>query len=408
MSRRDPAVPGSARRVRLRARKTNSARSNICRPPVCCCTPHRARPCRSRSPTGRAYGLVRDPAVGRHAISLIGPGPDFSPQYAMTTDPDEPAILATLAGPGGELGGPLLIDGYVLPVIPHLVLGVDSAVAVLFSSMRWVIGGAGCPGIGRAARWVWGSLGPARFSCRQGPQGSPGSRPACWAVAAGDAPAALRPGGGPVPCARRVPRPERFLEGERRRSRLFSWSWRPRGGGGGLVLAGATPGTVALAVQQQVVAGVEDPVQDGLADDRVGEQRVPVGRGPVAGQDQRPSGAADPADRPRRHELANSPPRHCHCPGCGGKRGGDSRAGGRLSPGPAGPPRAANRLRGEEASEEPLGIREVAAVYLHPEPGKGLPHGDVQAVPGAAGDPRLQSPKSYAVVNKDPAEVAFG
>src|SRR3954447_17029967 len=79
-----------------------------------------------------------------------------------------------------------------------------------------------------------------------------------------------------------------------------------------------------------------------------------------------------------------------------------------LSPGPAGPPRAANRLRGEGASEELLGIGGVAAVYLHPEAGKGLPHGDVQAVPGAAGDPRLQSPKSYAVVNKDPAEVAFG
>jgi hypothetical protein len=28
-----------------------------------------------------------------------------------------------------------------------------------------------------------------------------------------------------------------------------------------------------------VVAGVEDPVQDGLADDGVGEQRVPVNRG---------------------------------------------------------------------------------------------------------------------------------
>src|SRR5262245_45384641 len=42
------------------------------------------------------------------------------------------------------------------------------------------------------------------------------------------------------------------------------------------------------------MAGVEDPVQDGLADDRVGEQRVPVGRGPVAGQDQRPAGAAGP------------------------------------------------------------------------------------------------------------------
>ena len=27
----------------------------------------------------RAYGLDRDPDTGRHAISLIGPGPDFSP-----------------------------------------------------------------------------------------------------------------------------------------------------------------------------------------------------------------------------------------------------------------------------------------------------------------------------------------
>jgi hypothetical protein len=44
----------------------------------------------------------------------------------------------------------------------------------------------------------------------------------------------------------------------------------------GLVLAGAAAGPVALAFQQQVVAGVEDPVQDGLADDRVGEQGIPV------------------------------------------------------------------------------------------------------------------------------------
>jgi hypothetical protein len=58
----------------------------------------------------RAYGLARDPAIGRHAISLIGPGPDFSPQYAMTTDPGEPVILATLTGVGGEQA-PLLIDG---------------------------------------------------------------------------------------------------------------------------------------------------------------------------------------------------------------------------------------------------------------------------------------------------------
>ena len=59
----------------------------------------------------RAYGLDRDPDTGRHAISLIGPGPDFNPDYAMTSDPDEPVILATLAGARGEPAGPLLIDG---------------------------------------------------------------------------------------------------------------------------------------------------------------------------------------------------------------------------------------------------------------------------------------------------------
>ena len=58
----------------------------------------------------RAYGLARDPGSGRHAISLIGPGPDFSPEHAMTTDPGEPVILATLAGASGE-PTPLLIDG---------------------------------------------------------------------------------------------------------------------------------------------------------------------------------------------------------------------------------------------------------------------------------------------------------
>jgi hypothetical protein len=58
----------------------------------------------------RAYGLTRDPGSGRHAISLIGPGPDFSPGYAMTANPDEPVILATLADASGEMT-PLLVDG---------------------------------------------------------------------------------------------------------------------------------------------------------------------------------------------------------------------------------------------------------------------------------------------------------
>jgi hypothetical protein len=59
----------------------------------------------------RAYGLVREPGSGWHAISLIGPGPDFRPEYAMTTDPGEPVILATLTHASGEPAGPLLIDG---------------------------------------------------------------------------------------------------------------------------------------------------------------------------------------------------------------------------------------------------------------------------------------------------------
>ena len=64
----------------------------------------------------RTYGLARDPGSERRAISLTGPGPDFSPQYAMTTDPGEPAVLATLAGASGELT-PLLIGGYARPII---------------------------------------------------------------------------------------------------------------------------------------------------------------------------------------------------------------------------------------------------------------------------------------------------
>ena len=48
---------------------------------------------------------------GPHTISLIGPGPDFDPEYAMGTDLDEPVIIATITSPAGEPAGPLLIDG---------------------------------------------------------------------------------------------------------------------------------------------------------------------------------------------------------------------------------------------------------------------------------------------------------
>jgi hypothetical protein len=67
-------------------------------------------------PWALAYGLIRDSATGPQTISLIGPGPGFDPGYAMTTDPDDPAIIATVTTAAGEPAGPLLIDGYVLPV----------------------------------------------------------------------------------------------------------------------------------------------------------------------------------------------------------------------------------------------------------------------------------------------------
>ena len=56
----------------------------------------------------RAYGLIRDPGSDPHAVSLIGPGPGFDPGYAMTTDLDDPVIIATLTTADGEPDGPLL------------------------------------------------------------------------------------------------------------------------------------------------------------------------------------------------------------------------------------------------------------------------------------------------------------
>jgi hypothetical protein len=62
-------------------------------------------------PWARAYGLLPAPGSSPHTVSLIGPGPGFDPEYAMTTDLDEPVIIATVTSPAGEAAGPLLIDG---------------------------------------------------------------------------------------------------------------------------------------------------------------------------------------------------------------------------------------------------------------------------------------------------------
>jgi hypothetical protein len=85
-SRRDPAVRCSARRVTLRARETNSARSNICRPPV--------DPVRRQHPADLHGALDRrchPAAAGRtHAPAHVG----------------WPARRRRLpAGPGPRLGG---------------------------------------------------------------------------------------------------------------------------------------------------------------------------------------------------------------------------------------------------------------------------------------------------------------
>jgi len=144
----------------------------------------------------------------------------------------------------------------------------------------------------RAARLGRGRLGPARVSClrgrrgsgvKAGPQGrreamrssldaggaAPYARAARRAVSGGEAATIVFLGprvfGGAVP--RHSPRPG--VGG--------CWSWRTLGRGGPGP-AGAAAWPVALAVQEQVVAGVDDPVQDRLADHRVGKQRVPVCR----------------------------------------------------------------------------------------------------------------------------------
>ena len=62
-------------------------------------------------PWARAYGLIPSPASGPHAVPLIGPGPGFNPDYALTTDLDDPVIIASITADGDGPPAPLLIDG---------------------------------------------------------------------------------------------------------------------------------------------------------------------------------------------------------------------------------------------------------------------------------------------------------
>lgn len=65
------------------------------------------RPAKSLAvgPWARAYGLLPAPGHGPHTVSLIGPGPGFGPRYAMTTDLDEPLIIATITSLAGVPAG---------------------------------------------------------------------------------------------------------------------------------------------------------------------------------------------------------------------------------------------------------------------------------------------------------------
>jgi hypothetical protein len=45
-----------------------------------------------------------DPDSGPGPVSLIGPGPGFDAAYAMTTDLDDPVIIASITVPGEPPG----------------------------------------------------------------------------------------------------------------------------------------------------------------------------------------------------------------------------------------------------------------------------------------------------------------
>lgn len=59
----------------------------------------------------QAYGLIPAPGTSPRSIPLLGPGPGFDRDYAMTTDLAKPVIIAAVPVPDGGPPAPLLIDG---------------------------------------------------------------------------------------------------------------------------------------------------------------------------------------------------------------------------------------------------------------------------------------------------------
>jgi hypothetical protein len=95
-----------------------SRSSGLCCGPGCSTSPPRfaARraapgPATARGPWARAYGLLAA-GGGPHTVCLIGPGPDFDPQYAMGTGLDEPVIIASVTADGA--GQPLRCSSTVM------------------------------------------------------------------------------------------------------------------------------------------------------------------------------------------------------------------------------------------------------------------------------------------------------
>jgi hypothetical protein len=75
----------------------------------------------------------------RQSVALIGPGPDFDREYAMTTDLTEPVIVAIMRSQETGEVAPLLIDGTHrlyrahaegLDVLPVYVLNAEESLAI--------------------------------------------------------------------------------------------------------------------------------------------------------------------------------------------------------------------------------------------------------------------------------------